>query len=209
MNGLVDKLQGVLPTDIYAELIGISNKRNINAVQLSHLLGNAEHECAKWTKFIENLNYSAQGLANTWPSRYAIDPKAKVKSPNALAKKIERNPEAIANNVYANRMGNGSPQSGDGWKHRGRGAIMTTGKNNYALFDATVVDDIMQNLDLVATKYKLTTAFWFFDVNRLWTLCIDCSDNSIIKVGTKINGGQIGMSERIKLVKKYFNILSK
>ena len=62
------KLKGVLPSDIYEELVIIASSRTISDEQLSHLLGNAKHECANWTKYIENLNYSAQGLADTWPS---------------------------------------------------------------------------------------------------------------------------------------------
>lgn len=81
----------------------------------------------------ENLNYSAQGLANTWPKRFSASglPKGK---PNALALSIARKPKDIANHTYANRMGNGGPETGDGWKHAGKGPIQITGKDNYQQF---------------------------------------------------------------------------
>lgn len=207
MQNSISRLQAHLPADIYSELCTIASTRSINDVQLAHLLGNADHECAHWTKFEENLNYSAQGLANTWPSRYAISSSSKIKTPNLLANQIARNPEQIANHTYAHRLGNGEPSSGDGWKYRGRGAIMITGKDNYSLFDATVIDDILVRPELVASKYKLTSAFWFFDTNHIWNSCIDVSDISISKVGKKINGGTIGLPDRMKLVKQYYNIL--
>jgi putative chitinase len=90
---------------------GIDTVREIAA-----LLAQAGHESAGLTQLSENLNYSAQRLAEVWPTRFAADPKAAVKSPNTLALQLQRNPEAIANSVYANRMGNGSAASGDGWR---------------------------------------------------------------------------------------------
>lgn len=98
--------------------------------RLSAFLANVGEESGQLTKTRENLNYSSQGLADTWPNRFAVDSKAKIKKPNPLAVSLARKPEAIANSVYANRLGNGDEASGDGWKYRGVGWIQTTGKEN-------------------------------------------------------------------------------
>lgn len=90
-------------------------------VRLAAFLAQAGHESAELTRLVENLNYGAAGLANTWPGRFAVDPTARQRVPNGLALRLERQPEAIANAVYGNRMGNGPAASGDGWRYRGRG----------------------------------------------------------------------------------------
>lgn len=110
-----------------------SLKRGVtDARQLAYILATAFHETGgRMEPTYEGLNYSAQAMANTWPSRYAVDSKDKVKVPNATAKRLANNPKAIANHCYANRMGNGDEASGDGWKFRGRDYCQTTGKDNY------------------------------------------------------------------------------
>lgn len=109
---------------------GISESRE----GLAAFLANVGVESNGLTALVENLNYSAQGLANTFPSRYAVDPHTALKIPNALAKQIQRNPKLIANTTYANRLGNGDVNSGDGWKYRGEGPIQLTGKSNIQAF---------------------------------------------------------------------------
>src|SRR5690606_20164952 len=100
-------------------------------LQKAHFLGQMAQESQNYTRVVENMNYSAKRLAEVWPYRYAVDPKAKIKQPNekalALAKKGAR---AIANDVYANRMGNGGPETNDGWRYRGQGYKMLTGRYN-------------------------------------------------------------------------------
>lgn len=91
-------------------------------------LAQVGHESGGLSTVVENLNYSAQGLANIWPGRYSVNPKARPLVPNQLARALERKPQAIANNTYAGRMGNGPEASGDGWRYRGRGPIQNTGK---------------------------------------------------------------------------------
>jgi putative chitinase len=109
----------------------------IDSVELiSRVTGEIGHESADFTQFEENLNYSAHGLANTWPGRYALDPRAKVKVPNARALKLHRRPQDIANDTYGLRMGNqaaatDNDTSPDGWQYRGRGPGMLTGKEAY------------------------------------------------------------------------------
>jgi putative chitinase len=105
-----------------------------DADAVAAFLANVGVESSSFTTLVENLNYSAQGLANTWPFRYAIDSHVAHKLPNSLAYSIERMPVMIANTTYANRMGNGDINSGDGWKYRGQGPIQLTGKKNIEAF---------------------------------------------------------------------------
>jgi len=123
----------------------------------------------------------------------------------AKALQYERKPEKIANLVYGNRMGNGSETSGDGYKFRGRGYIQLTGKDNYTAFGKAINEDITANPDLVATKYPLLSAAWFFQ--RCLDKCKDDSDASVIAVTKCVNGGTIGLDDRRKYFKKYYELL--
>jgi putative chitinase len=105
-------------------------------------------------------------------------------------------------------MGNGAEASGEGWKFRGRGYIQLTGKDNYTKFDKTVDEDILANPDLVATKYPLASAAFFFNSNNLWTICDKGADESAVTAVTKrVNGGTIGLADRIKHFNEYYNLL--
>jgi putative chitinase len=147
--------------------------------------------------FSENLNYSANGLLNTF-SRYF--------KTLADAQLYERKVEKIANRVYGNRMGNGDENSGDGYKFRGRGALQLTGKSNYEAFSKFLnKPEIMTNPDLVATEYAFESAIFFFDKNGLWAICDKGIDDATITAVTrKINGGTNGLEERKVLTKKYY-----
>jgi putative chitinase len=119
-------------------------------------------ESAGLSALVENLNYSAARLSVVWPYRFAIDPSATVKQPNALALSVAGNPELIANQVYANRMGNGSPASGDGWKYRGRGPLGLTGKDNYRICGIGLGLDLIGNPDQLMTPGPGSlSAAWF------------------------------------------------
>ena len=113
----------------------------------------------------------------------------------------ERKPEKIANRVYANRMGNGSEASGEGFKFRGRGFIQLTGKDNYTAFGKSIGVDIASNPDLVASQYALLSAAWFFSKNCL-KRCVDASDTTVTSVTKCVNGGTIGLPDRIKHFKE-------
>jgi putative chitinase len=168
-----------------------------NEQRVSHFLAQLAHESAGFTVIEENLNYSAQGLAKTWPKRFANQDG----SPNEIAKKLHRKPELIANNVYANRMGNGHEQSGDGWKYRGRGLIQLTGKNNYrtASFALSDSDFLLTNPDKVLLPdVAATTAAWFWNANGLNELA-DAGDTE--KVTRRVNGGTIGLEHREQLTR--------
>ena len=105
-------------------------------------------------------------------------------------------------------MGNGAEATGEGFKFRGRGYIQLTGKDNYTQFDKTVSEDILANPDLVSTKYALASAAWFFNKNNLWTICDKGADEATITAVTKrVNGGTIGLPDRIKHFNEYYNLL--
>ena len=164
--------------------------------RIAMFLAQAMHECGHFTVFEENLNYSAQGLAATWPSRYAQGG-----SPNALANKIARKPQEIANYTYADRMGNGGVNSGDGYKFRGRGIFQLTGKSNYAALDKVFADvDCITNPENVALpRWAVASACNFWKANNL-NKEADAAD---VKGATKkINGGDIGLEERTNLYVK-------
>ncbi len=158
-------------------------------VQAVHFFAQCSHESGNFTVYVENLNYSADGLLRVFPKYFPTLP---------LAKAYARQPEKIANKVYGGRMGNGPEASGDGWKYRGRGAIQLTGKNNYAAFGKA------NDPDSVATTYSFDAAKWFFDANKIWAIADKgISDAVITQVTRKINGGTNGLADRIAKTKLY------
>jgi putative chitinase len=163
------------------------------------------HESAKFTTFEENLSYSANGLARTWPSRYAVDKTAKVKVPNALALKIAYKPEFIANHTYANRFGNGDFLSGDGWRYRGRGPKQITFKANYIECGTALKLDLLNDPGmLMEPRYGAQSAAWYWSSRK----CNEWIDLDDFEKCTKlINGGlighedgnQVGLDDRVEL----------
>jgi putative chitinase len=200
-NFKLDKLKGHVPDSVIAQIPETAAKFNItNTLRLAHFLSQCGHESGGFKAVSENLNYSAKGLRGTFGKYFPTD---------ALAVSYERKPEKIANRVYSSRMGNGDEASGEGWKYRGRGYIQLTGKSNYAAFDKTVEDDIVSNPDLVATKYPLSSAAFFFDSNKLWSICDKGADDAAVTAVTKrVNGGTIGLADRIKHFKEYYSLLA-
>lgn len=175
--------------------------------QLAHLLANVHHETGGFVADTENLNYSAMAMANTWPKRYKDQVTGK---PNALAISLAGKPEKIANNVYANRMGNGDETSGEGWKYRGRGALQLTGKGNYQLFASFIGDtEIIKDPNLVATKYFWESALFYFTVNKLWNKMKGASTADIKAMRKAVNGGYIGLEEVEEKFRYYHNLISK
>jgi putative chitinase len=184
-----------IPDKVKAELWYVMSKFGINTPErLAHFLGQCHHESGGFKFTTENTNYSEVGLKKRF-NKYFKDKDIS---------KYARNPEKIANLVYANRMGNGNEASGDGFRFRGRGYIQLTGKNNYKAFDKFVDDDIVLNPDLVATKYPLLTAAWFWDVNDLNEICDKgVNKSTIFAVTKKVNGGIKGLEERSVLTTRY------
>ena len=195
----LDKLKGHIPDAVISQLPDTIAKYNITTpLRLAHFLAQCGHESAGFKAVNENLNYSVDGLKRIF-SKYF---------PGTLAEGYARQPEKIASKVYGNRMGNGNEASKEGWKYRGRGYIQLTGKDNYKAFDATVNDDILNNPDLVATKYPLMSAAWFFERGKIWAVCDKGSDKSTVtSVTMKVNGGTIGLEDRIKHFNEYYNLL--
>lgn len=196
-----DKLGGKLNTAIFSEVGKIVEKFNItNPLRLAHFLAQCAHESGNFTALRENLNYSSAGLLKTFP-KYFKD--------QTTADKYARNPEKIANRVYASRMGNGDEASGDGFKFRGRGYIQLTGKDNYKQFGDFIGEDLVANPDLVATKYPLTSAAFFFDKNKLWSICDKGATDEVVTAVTKrVNGGTHGLADRIAKFGLYNSLLS-
>jgi putative chitinase len=184
-----------IPDKVKAELWYVMSKFGINTPErLAHFLGQCHHESGGFKFTTENTNYSDVGLKKRF-NKYFKDKDIS---------KYARNPEKIANLVYANRMGNGDEASGDGFRFRGRGYIQLTGKNNYKAFDKFVDDDIVLNPELVATKYPLLTAAWFWDVNDLNEICDKgVNKSTIFAVTKKVNGGIKGLEERSILTTRY------
>jgi putative chitinase len=163
----------------------------------AHFFAQTAHESGNFKAFSENLNYGAKGLRGIFGKYFPTD---------ALAKAYERQPQKIANRVYANRMGNGDEASGDGWKYRGRGPLQLTGKNNYRAFGKYIgrEQEILDNPDLVATELGFESALWFFDANKLWGICDQgINDAAILQLTKRINGGTHGLEDRKLKTKKY------
>lgn len=156
-------------------------------LRLIHFLAQVAHESA-FKPREEGLNYSAQRLAEVWPSRYAVDPRSKVKEPTSFAKSIAGQPEKIANATYANRMGNGSPESGDGWAFRGRGWLQITGRSNYRLLGFESRPDVLLTL---AGSAEAAAMFWH--KNGLNLLA---DEDDTVAVTQRINGGNVGYADR-------------
>ena len=194
------KLLLKLPPSVTGELDDVIKKYNINSpLRLSHFLSQAAHESNNFKAIRENLNYSAEGLLKIFPKYFSKD--------TAMA--CARQSEKIANIVYSNRLGNSDRQSGQGWKYRGRGFIQLTGRVNYEAFGKYIEDNILDNPDLVATKYPLSSAGWFFEKKGLWKICDEGDDVETIRKVTKmVNGGYNGLQDRINKF-EVFNTLLK
>lgn len=201
----IEQLQQCLPKNkdivgLYAVLSELLPKYEINTVnRIAGFLAQCGHESSEFNVLEENLNYSAQSLANTWPNRYSKT-QSKPYEPNDLALQIQRNPEAIANNTYANRMGNGSVQSGDGWRYRGRGAIQLTGYDNYKKFAEFMGMTVPETSEYCGTLMgAIESACWYWKIRDINSTC---DANDIVTMTKRINGGTIGLDDRTK---KYEN----
>lgn len=150
-------------------------------------LAQLAHESGGFNLIAENLNYSVDGLLRVFPKYF----------PNRqIAEQYARKPEKIANRVYANRMKNGDEASGDGWKFRGRGLIQITGRDNYTRFAQSLERDLDDAVAYIETPTGATvSAGWFWDTNKLNSYC---DKNDFVGLTKRINGGTIGLSDRIE-----------
>jgi putative chitinase len=167
---------------------------NVNTkLRLAHFMAQIEHESGL-KPIAENLNYSANGLRKTF-GKYFTD---------LEAIKYQRKPEAIANRVYANRMGNGNEASGDGFKYRGRGFLQNTGKNQYILLSKDTRIDFLNNPDLLLIEANaMIAALWYWQKNNLNVLA---DSNAINLITKRINGGLNGIEHRKELFEKYYKV---
>jgi len=197
----LEKLKGHIPDTVITQIPGVMEKFQINTpLRLAHFLAQCGHESGGFKLVQENLNYGAKGLMGIF-KKYFPD--------EATALAYERKPEKIANVVYASRMGNGDKTSGDGYKFRGRGFIQLTGKDNYVAFGKSISEDLSATPDLVATKYPLASAAWFFNKNGLHKLADGGATDAVVTSITKrVNGGTIGLPDRIKHFKEYHALLA-
>jgi putative chitinase len=160
----------------------------VTPARVAGFIAQCQHESLDFTLLQENLNYSAKGLNGVFKKYFpTMD----------LAESYQRQPEKIANRVYGSRMGNGDESSGDGFKFRGRGLIQLTGRNNYTMFSREFFGDdhVVEDPDLVRTPpYAVLSACWFWNKNGLnrW-----CDEGDIVTLSKRINGGTIGLDDRI------------
>jgi putative chitinase len=197
----INKLKGVIPDNVLLQIRGVMETFQINTpLRISHFLAQCAHESGNFKTVNENLNYGAKELLRTFKKYFPTE---------AKALQYERKPEKIANLVYANRMGNGVESSGDGFKYRGRGYIQLTGKVNYESFNKMVDDDIIVNPALVATKYPLLSAAWFWNSRLLNTLADKgATEVEVSSITKKVNGGVHGLNDRLDKFKKFYSILN-
>jgi len=195
------KLKGHVPDNVIAMIPDTAAKFGINTpLRLAHFLAQCGHESGGFRATQENLNYSAKGLMGIFKKYFPT---------LALAQAYERKPEKIANRVYGGRMGNGTESSGEGYKFRGRGYIQLTGKENYTAFGKSIGEDMTVNQDKVSGPYALLSAAWFFSKNGLHKIADEGSSDAVVtKITKRVNGGTIGLADRIKHFKEYYHLLA-
>jgi putative chitinase len=194
-------LSGKLPDFVIAQIPATAAEFGITTnLRLAHFLAQCALESTGFTATVENLNYSAPRIRKVFGKHF------KTVSPAAFA----HNPQKLGSRVYANRMGNGNEASGDGFKFRGRGYIQLTGRNNYASFSNFVGEDCVANPDLVATKFPLASAAFYFSSNKIWAICDQGASDAIVrKVSAAVNGTPPNaVAERTQNFKKFMKALS-
>lgn len=196
----LEKLKGHIPDTVIGMIPDTAQKFQINTpLRLAHFLAQCGHESGGFRATQENLNYSAKGLRGIFGRYFPTD---------ALAEQYQRKPEAIASRVYGGRMGNGPEPTKEGYKFRGRGYIQLTGKDNYTAFGKAINEDVISNPDLVSSKYALLSAAWFFSKNGLHKMADEGATDAVVtKITRRVNGGTIGLPDRIKHFKEYYELL--
>lgn len=157
-------------------------------LRIAHFLAQTAHESAGYTALVENLNYGAPGLLATWPKRFDAE----------RAAAYARQPEKIANYVYADRMGNGPEASGDGWRFRGRGILQLTGRATYRAAGEALGFDLEAEPELLATpRLAALAAGWYWAARGINALC---DRDDVIAVTEAVNGGRNGLDHRVELL---------
>lgn len=196
----LERLKTKIPESVMSQIPDVVEKFKIDTpLRLAHFLAQCAHESGNFKVTTENLNYSKEGLMKVFPRYFPNE---------TIAKQYEKKPNAIANKVYGSRMGNGDENSAEGSKFKGRGFIQLTGKDNYTAFDKIVEDDILANPDLVATKYPLLSAAWFWNSRNLNAIAdTGSTDDVVTKVTRKVNGGTHGLADRLSKFKLFHSEL--
>lgn len=193
----LERVKGLLPMTVYSELLDTCTRFGLTSpLRVAHFLAQCHHESGGFTRVEENLNYSAHGLLKTFPKYFD----------EVSAQGYAHNRVMIGSHVYANRMGNSDEAAQEGYKYRGRGYMQLTGKDNYQGFDNAVSDNILDNPSLVAVRYPLLSAGWFWGLNKLNDIADGGADQQIVaNVTRKINGGYNGLEDRQKLFDRYWS----
>ena len=196
----LSRLKGHVPDTVIAQIPSIQEKFGVNtALRLAHFLAQAGHESGGFRVTNENLNYSAKGLQGIFKKYFPSE---------GIALEYAKKPQKIANRVYSGRMGNGNEATGDGYKFRGRGYIQLTGRDNYTAFGKSIDVAIEENPDIVSTTHALTSAAWFWSKNKLNEIAdTGATDEVVTKITKRVNGGTIGLADRIKHFKEFHTLL--
>ena len=201
----INLLQDLCPTTSYQTLTkyveplsdGMNKYKITTPVRVAHFLSQCAHESGNFEFTIENLNYSQAGLLSTFPKYFT----------QSQAQEYARKPDKIGNRVYANRMGNGTESSGDGYKYRGRGLIQLTGKNNYTKLSESIGKSIDDTILYLNSPIGATVAaLWFWNVNKLVTLSDTATVDAITR---KVNGGLHGYTDRLDKYKRILSYIDK
>ena len=195
----LEKLKGHIPDSVISQIPEVAEKFQINTpLRLAHFLAQCGHESGGFKVVKENLNYSADGLKKIFPKYF----------PGTLSESYAKNPEKIASKVYGGRMGNGGESTKEGYKFSGKGFIQLTGKDNYIAFGKSIGVDLVSHPELVSEKYPLLSAAWFFNKNCV-KKCDGGSSRVVVESVTKcVNGGLIGIEDRLKHFNEFYKLLS-
>ena len=191
---MAEPIQGEAGVFVPALNVAMNKFAIVTRLRIAAFIAQVGHESGQLTRLVENLNYSAEGLMKTWPSRFDL----------VRATAAARKPEQIANIVYAGRMGNTEP--GDGWKYRGRGLIQITGRANYAACGEALGLDLLSKPELLELpQYAAMSAAWFWSTKGLNTLA---DKGDFVKITRRINGGLNGQADRQGLYDKALKVLA-
>jgi len=195
-SNLASKLPAVAST----QMLNVVTKYKItNPLRLAHFMAQISHESGNFKFVKENLNYSKESLLKVFGKYF------NAQNVDAYA----RNPEKIGSRVYASRMGNGNEASKEGYVFCGRGYLQVTGKENYRAFSQFIGEDCVANPELIATKYPMDSAIWFFDKNKLWDICDKGGTTEVVTLVTKrVNGGTNGLDDRLAKFNTFNTLLA-
>lgn len=198
----LEKLKTGIPASVFEQIPEVMAKFQINTpLRLAHFLSQCAHESINFTAVRENLNYQhADSVMRVFKKYFPTV---------QLAQQYTKNPAKLGSRVYASRMGNGPEESGEGFKYRGRGYIQLTGKVNYAAFDKVVDENVVADPDIVATKYPMLSAAWFWNTRNLNKLAdAGATTADVEKITRVINGGTNGLPDRIAKFNKFYALLA-